>query len=66
LPRLATPAPAGRGIQLAVTTDGRRARGEVLFYRAGGDGQDAELAYAIGARHRRQRLAVRAVALMTQ
>jgi RimJ/RimL family protein N-acetyltransferase len=48
---------AGRGIQLAITTDGRQARGEILLYRAGEDGQDAELAYAIGARHRRQRLA---------
>ena len=54
----------GRGIHLAITAGGQ-ARGEILLYWAGEAGQDAELAYAIGACHRRQRLAVRAVRLMT-
>jgi RimJ/RimL family protein N-acetyltransferase len=56
---------AGRRIQLAITTDGHAAQGEILLSRAEPDGEVVELAYAIGARHRRQRLAVRAVELMT-
>lgn len=55
----------GRGIHLAITTDGHLARGEILLYRAGDHGQDAELSYAVGARYRRQKLAIRAVTLMT-
>lgn len=55
----------GRGLHLAITAGGEQARGEVLLYRAGEAGQDAELAYAIGACYRRQRLAVRAVTMMT-
>lgn len=56
---------AGAGIQLAITTDGQQALGEVLLYRAGKHRADGEIAYAIGAKYRRQRLAVRAVQLMT-
>lgn len=56
---------AGTGISLAITTDGQEPLGEILLYRTGEHGQDAELAYAIGARYRRQRLALRAVQLMT-
>jgi RimJ/RimL family protein N-acetyltransferase len=58
---------AGRVVQLAVTTDGHAALGEVLLVRREEDGrQAAELAYGIGAKHRRQRLAARAVELMTR
>jgi RimJ/RimL family protein N-acetyltransferase len=53
----------GRGVQLAVTTDGRRALGEVLLYRAGEE--DVEVAYAVGAAYRRRGLATRAVRLVT-
>jgi RimJ/RimL family protein N-acetyltransferase len=56
---------AGAGIQLAITSDGLQALGEVLLYRTGKDRSDGEIAYAVGARYRRQRLAVRAVQLMT-
>jgi RimJ/RimL family protein N-acetyltransferase len=56
---------AGTGIHLAITTDGQEPLGEILLYRTGEHGQDAELAYAIGARYRRQRLALHAVRLMT-
>ncbi|WP_129843701.1 GNAT family N-acetyltransferase [Streptomyces sp. RFCAC02] len=60
----------GRSIQLAITSDGRTALGEILLFVAGPDGPSnggpyAELAYAVGSRHRRQRLAARAVRLMT-
>lgn len=55
----------GRGIQLAITTDGRTALGEVLLSPTGPDGRHAELAYAIGAEHRRRGLATRAVRLLT-
>lgn len=61
----------GRSIQLAITTDGHIALGEILLSvtdcpdeRASG-GRFAELAYAVGARHRGQHLASRAVRLMT-
>lgn len=59
-----------RGIQLAVTTDGHTALGEILLFVTGPEGRGsggpyAELAYAIGSRYRRQRLATRAVRLMT-
>ncbi|MBC6457608.1 GNAT family N-acetyltransferase [Actinomadura sp. HBU206391] len=56
---------AGRGIQLAITSDGRNAQGEILLFRPDADDHEVELAYGIGARHRRQRLAARAVELMT-
>jgi RimJ/RimL family protein N-acetyltransferase len=56
---------AGAGIHLAITTDGQEPLGEILLYWTGEHRRDAELAYAIGARYRRQRLALRAVQLMT-
>jgi RimJ/RimL family protein N-acetyltransferase len=57
---------AGRVIQLVITTDGHDALGEILLVRREEDGpQVAELAYGIGAEHRRRRLAARAVQLMT-
>jgi RimJ/RimL family protein N-acetyltransferase len=49
----------GEALQLAVTTDGERALGEVLLFGAA-DGE-AELGYAIGAAHRGGGLAARAV-----
>jgi RimJ/RimL family protein N-acetyltransferase len=55
----------GGRIQLAITTDGQHPRGEILLFRTGADGRDAELGYGVGARHRRLRLAARAVELMT-
>lgn len=57
----------GRGVQLAVTTDERTPLGEILLSRTSSDepGRYAELAYAIGAAHRRRGLATRAVRLMT-
>jgi RimJ/RimL family protein N-acetyltransferase len=54
--------PEGRGIQLAITTDGRAALGEILLVPAG---RTAELAYAVGRAHRGQGLTTRAVRLMT-
>ncbi|MEU4833715.1 GNAT family N-acetyltransferase [Streptosporangium sp. NPDC023615] len=57
---------AGRGVQLAVTEDGREALGEVLLFLRPGEAQVAELAYAIGARHRGRRLAARAVEVMAR
>lgn len=59
-----------RGVQLAVTTDGHAPLGEVLLFATGPggrgpDGPDVELGYAIGAAHRGQGLATRAVRLMT-
>jgi RimJ/RimL family protein N-acetyltransferase len=55
---------AGQRLQLAVTTDGRAPRGEVLIGRGDVAGR-AELGYAVGAAHRRQGLARRAVVLAT-
>jgi RimJ/RimL family protein N-acetyltransferase len=57
---------AGRRIQLAITTDGHSALGEILLVPTDGSRTEVELAYAIGPLHRRQRLAVRAVALATE
>ncbi|MHA4820102.1 GNAT family N-acetyltransferase [Streptomyces aculeolatus] len=51
-------------IQLAITTDGHQPLGEILLFPTQTPGE-AELAYAIGARHRRQRLTARAVQLIT-
>ena len=51
----------GRRIHLAITTDGRQARGEVLLNRSFGG-----IGYVVGAAHRGQRLAVRALRLMTE
>ena len=53
----------GRKLQLAITTDGVRPRGEVLLFRSERDGRDLELAYGVGAAHRGQGLAGRAVRL---
>ncbi|MGW3606266.1 GNAT family N-acetyltransferase [Micromonospora sp. NPDC005161] len=60
----------GHSIQLAITTDGHPPFGEILLFPtdpAGRNprGRDAELAYAVGAAHRRQGLTGRAVRLMT-
>lgn len=60
----------GLAIQLAITTDGHAPLGEVLLFATGPDGRapdgdQAELGYAIGAAHRGNRLASRAVRLMT-
>lgn len=52
----------GIQLQLAITTDGRTPLGEVLLF-DGGEAGVAELAYAVGIRHRGQRLGARAVAL---
>ena len=54
---------AGRRVQLAVTADGKRALGQVVLIRHGESA--VELGYGIGAAHRRQGLATRAVRLMT-
>ncbi|WP_250564194.1 GNAT family N-acetyltransferase [Sphaerisporangium fuscum] len=56
---------AGERIHLAITTDGREAKGEVLLSRTGWEPGTGSLGYAIGAGHRGQRLAVRAVEVMT-
>jgi RimJ/RimL family protein N-acetyltransferase len=55
---------ADRRLQLAITIDGHQPLGEILLSRTGTDGQ-AELAYAVGAAHRHQRLASRAVQVIT-
>lgn len=55
----------GGRFQLAITSDGRTPLGEVLFYSSGGGPDEAEVAYAVGAAHRRRGLARRAVTLVT-
>ncbi|WP_329035664.1 GNAT family N-acetyltransferase [Streptomyces sp. NBC_01725] len=55
---------AGQALQLAITTDGHTPMGEVLLFLAAGDGSEVELAYGIGALHRRRGLASRAVRLV--
>jgi RimJ/RimL family protein N-acetyltransferase len=55
---------AGQRLQLAITRDGTTPLGEILLFRAE-DPHAAELAYAVGAQHRRQHLASRAVQLIT-
>ncbi|MFD1271346.1 GNAT family N-acetyltransferase [Streptomyces kaempferi] len=54
----------GHTVQLAITTDGRTALGEILLFHSAVDGRDVELAYGIGAAHRRWGLAAGAVRLM--
>ncbi|MER5216398.1 GNAT family N-acetyltransferase [Streptomyces sp. NPDC002838] len=54
----------GRKLQLAITTDGVRPHGEVLLFRGESDARDLELAYGVGAVHRGQGLAGRAVRLV--
>ncbi|MER5198453.1 GNAT family N-acetyltransferase [Streptomyces sp. NPDC002884] len=66
LDRARTSRAEGRTAQLAITTDGGRPRGEVLLFRSGSDERDAELAYGVGAGHRGQGLAGRAVRLVTE
>lgn len=51
----------GNRIHLAITTDGHQARGEVQLNRATGS-----IGYVVGAAHRGQRLAVRALRAMTE
>ncbi|MFB6837890.1 GNAT family N-acetyltransferase [Streptomyces sp. NPDC056361] len=53
-----------KAAQLAITTDGGLPRGEALLFRCQLDARDAELAYGVGSRHRRQGLASRAVRLL--
>jgi RimJ/RimL family protein N-acetyltransferase len=48
-------------LQLAITTDGERPLGEILL-----SNEHGSLGYAVGAAHRGQGLAVRAVRLMTE
>ncbi|WP_020384727.1 GNAT family N-acetyltransferase [Kribbella catacumbae] len=54
----------GHRLQLAITTDGRQPLGEILLFPTGAPGE-VELAYAVGAAHRGQGLASRAVQLIT-
>ena len=56
---------SGNKLQLAITTDGLRPLGEVLLFPSKADTRDVELAYGVGAAHRGQGLAVRAVRLIT-
>ena len=55
----------GRGVHLAITTDGRLPLGEVLLFRSATDPRDAELAYGVGPAHRGRGLAAKAVRLVT-
>ncbi|GAA2412933.1 hypothetical protein GCM10010191_23200 [Actinomadura vinacea] len=52
---------SGQWIQLAITSEGDRALGEVLLNRL-----TACIGYAVGSAHRGQRLAVRAVQVLTE
>ncbi|MFG1942653.1 GNAT family N-acetyltransferase [Nonomuraea sp. NPDC048826] len=54
-----------RGVNLAITVEDDRPRGEVLLRYTGNPGE-GEIAYGIGPRHRRQGLAKRAVELMVR
>jgi RimJ/RimL family protein N-acetyltransferase len=62
LERAAAGRAAGLCVQLAITTDGRTPLGEVLLF-DGDAPHRAELAYAVGIRHRGRRLGARAVGL---
>lgn len=53
----------GQTVQLAITTDGGRPRGEILLFRSAADERDLELAYGVGAAYRGRGLATRAVRL---
>ncbi|NGO06552.1 GNAT family N-acetyltransferase [Streptomyces sp. HC44] len=55
----------GRKVQFAITTDGVVPRGEVLLFRNQSDERDVEIAYGVGAAHRGQGLASKAVRLVT-
>ncbi|WP_405139714.1 GNAT family N-acetyltransferase [Sphaerisporangium sp. NBC_01403] len=54
----------GQRVHLAITTDGDRAKGEVLLSLSMWDDGTGSLGYAVGAAYRGQRLAVRAVRVM--
>ena len=54
----------GRKMQLAITTDGVRARGEVLLFRSDADARDAEIGYGVAAPFRGRGLATRSVRLL--
>ncbi|GAA3442415.1 hypothetical protein Pve01_68060 [Planomonospora venezuelensis] len=56
---------AGLRIHLAIAGEDGSPRGEVLLFRTSAADPDAELGYVIGAEHRGQGLAARAVRLMT-
>jgi flavin-binding protein dodecin/RimJ/RimL family protein N-acetyltransferase len=53
---------SGKGLQLAITADGGEPLGEVLMYPR--EDGSAELAYAVGVRHRGHRFASRALRLL--
>ncbi len=57
---------AGQRIQLAITTDGGEAMGEVLLMRSGPGLEVAEIGYSVGAAYRGRGLAARAVRVMTE
>ncbi|MFH9432228.1 GNAT family N-acetyltransferase [Streptomyces sp. NPDC017615] len=52
---------SGERLHLAITTDGHQARGEILLNRVTGS-----IGYMVGAAHRGQGLAVRALGMMTE
>jgi RimJ/RimL family protein N-acetyltransferase len=54
----------GHAVQLVITTDGGVAQGEVMLFRGAADEGDVELAYGVGAAHRRRGLASKAVRLL--
>ncbi|MPY59019.1 GNAT family N-acetyltransferase [Streptomyces spongiae] len=56
----------GRGVHLAITTDGELPLGEVLLFRSATDPRDTELAYGVGPAHRGRGLAAKAVRLVTE
>jgi RimJ/RimL family protein N-acetyltransferase len=53
-------------LQLAITTDGRLPRGEVLLIRSIAAEHLASIGYSVGAAHRGRHLAARAVRVMTE
>lgn len=52
-------------LQLAITTDGRLPKGEVLLIRSAAADRVASIGYSVGAAHRGRHLAARAVRVMT-
>ena len=65
LDRAREEAAAGLRLRLAITTDGVRPLGEVLLIRQDADGPGASLGYTVGAAHRGQGLAARALRVLT-
>ncbi|RCG32800.1 N-acetyltransferase [Sphaerisporangium album] len=57
---------AGERLNLAITTDGGEAKGEILLSRVGWGAGTGSIGYAVGAAHRGRRLAVRAVTMMVE